>query len=343
MTAYRILALDGGGIRGYLTILLLEKLAKERPGFLEQIDLFAGTSTGSIIALALASGKSPCEVRSLYESEGKNIFHDSLCDNIRDLGFALGAKFGNKNLKSILTGYFGDMKLEDLPKRVLVASFDLDHPPTAPDKPRMWKAKFFHNFPGLGSDGCQSVVDVALCSSAAPFYFPSYQGFVDGFVVANNPSMCALAQVVKLPGAEDDGDPTALKDEGTAVADLQDIALLSLGTGLNPRYIDDNEADWGWIKWMIQLSPKRQWYMLPLVFMMWEGSIELANFQCRQFLGRRFHRLDPLLPQLIDIDDVKRMGLLKDVALGTNLADTVRWLDAHFAGEGETPTAVGVS
>ena len=332
MTAYHILALDGGGIRGYLTILLLEKLEKACPGFLEQIDLFAGTSTGSIIALALAAGKSPGEVRSLYESEGKNIFHDSLIDNIRDLGFALGAKFGNKNLKRILTSYFGDMKLEEVNKRVLVASFDLDHPPTGPDKPRMWKAKFFHNFPGEGSDGCLSVIDVALRSSAAPFYFPSYQGYVDGFVVANNPSMCALAQVIKPPCAEN-GNNTDFKDEGTAVANLQDIILLSLGTGLNPRYIADDEADWGWIKWMIQLSPKRQWYALPLVFMMWEGSIELANFQCRQFLGDRFHRLDPILPGLIDIDDVKRMNLLKQVAVEEDLSETVEWLNSHFEWE----------
>jgi len=86
-------------------------------------------------------------------------------------------------------------------------------------------------------------------------------------------------------------------------------------------------------KWMIQLSPKRQWYALPLVFMMWEGGIELANFQCRQFLGGRFHRLDPLLPQLIDIDDVKRMGLLKKIALEEDLSETIYWLDAHFERE----------
>ena len=332
MSAYHILSLDGGGIRGYLTILLLEQLEKEHPGFIEQIDLFAGTSTGSIIALALAYGKSPSEIRSLYESEGKKIFHDSLIDNIRDLGFALGAKFGNKNLKSIMTSYFGDVKLEDLRKQVLIASFDLDHPPTGPNKPRMWKAKFFHNFEGQGSDGCLSVVDVALRSSAAPFYFPSYQGYVDGFVVANNPSMCALAQVVRPPGGEDGAGPLQ-KDEGTAVAELSDIVLFSVGTGLNPRYIDDDEADWGWIKWMIQLSPKRQWYALPLVFMMWEGGIELSNFQCRQFLGNRFHRLDPVLPGIFDIDDVKRMDLLKDIAFDEDLTETLGWLDVYFKRE----------
>jgi patatin-like phospholipase/acyl hydrolase len=332
MAAYRILSLDGGGIRGYLSILLLEKLAELRPGFLEQIDLFAGTSTGSIIALALAYGKSPAEIRSLYESEGKNIFHDSLVDNIRDLGFALGAKFSSKNLKSILSGYFGDATLEDLKRRVLIASFDLDRPPTD-DRPRMWGAKFFHNFPGEGSDGCQSVVDVALRSSAAPFYFPSYQGYVDGFVIANNPSMCALTQVIK-PLSALEAEQLA-KDEGTDVARLEDIALLSVGTGLNPRYIDDEKADWGWIKWMIQLSPKRQWYALPLVFMMWEGGIELANFQCRQFLGPRFHRLDPVLPELLDIDDVKRMNVLKQVALETNLQPTLGWVDEHFTLEVE--------
>jgi patatin-like phospholipase/acyl hydrolase len=192
----------------------------------------------------------------------------------------------------------------------------------------MWKAKFFHNFPGKGSDGCLRLVDVALRSSAAPFYFPSYQGYVDGFVVANNPSMCALTQVIKPMGDSENG--TLPKDEGTDVAALKDIALLSLGTGLNPRYIDDDEADWGWIKWMIQLSPRRQWYALPLVFMMWEGSVELANFQCRQFLGKRFHRLDPVLPGLYDIDDVKRMDVLKMVALDTDLRETLDWIDAYF-------------
>ena len=314
MNTYRILSLDGGGIRGYLTLLLLERLEKSRPGFLAQFDLFAGTSTGSIIALALAHGTPLADIKALYEEKGNYIFHDSLLDNVRDLGFALGAKYGNKHLKKALSAHFGQTRLMNLEKRVLVPSFDLDNQATDPENPRMWKPKFFHNYPGDDSDAEEFVVDVALRSSAAPFYFPSYQGYVDGFVVANNPSMCALTQVL---------------DETNHA--LDEIVILSVGTGLNPRYIDDKKADWGWIKWMIQVNPlSRHWYALPLVYMMWEGGVNLANYQCRQLIHDRFYRLDPILTRLVDIDEVHGMKLLKQTADETDLSETFNWIDDHF-------------
>jgi patatin-like phospholipase/acyl hydrolase len=315
MNTYHILSLDGGGIRGYLTILLLEHLENARPGFLSQFDLFAGTSTGSIIALGLAHGTPVADIRAFYEEKGKSIFHDSLWDNVRDLGFALGAKYDNKRLKKNLMAHFGRTRLSDLEKRVLIPSFDLDNEATeADEKPRMWKPKFFHNYPGEDSDGNEFVVDVALRSSAAPFYFPTYQGYVDGFVVANNPSMCALTQVL---------DETAYQ--------LDEMVLLSIGTGLNARYIDDEKADWGWIKWMIQWNPlSRHWYALPLVYMMWEGGVDLANYQCCHLLHDRFHRLDPVLAKPIDIDEVRSMKRLKQIAEETDLCATLEWIDAHF-------------
>ena len=52
--AYRILSLDGGGIRGIITILLMERLLERQPDWLERVDLFAGTSTGGILSLGLA-------------------------------------------------------------------------------------------------------------------------------------------------------------------------------------------------------------------------------------------------------------------------------------------------
>lgn len=323
MNSYHILSLDGGGIRGLLTVALLERLELARPGFLSQIDLFAGTSTGSILALGLAYGLSPTELRKLYDEQGKWIFHDTLRDNIRDLWIMRGARYSNKHLKKALTERFCGYTLGDLKKKVLVASFDLDNWSVNLDRPRMWKAKFFHNFSGDDSDAGERIVDVALRSSAAPTYFPTYQGYVDGFVVANNPSMCAVAQVL---GAE-------VKAEA---AELTDIVLLSVGTGLNPRYLPDQDADWGLRKWMIQFPRQQhQIYVMPLIYMMWEGSVGLVNYQCRQLLADRFHRLDPVLHQPVDIDCVEQMGVLAEAARQMDLKQTFRWLDAHFL-HGET-------
>lgn len=327
MNGYRILSLDGGGIRGYLSILLLERLEKARPGFLSQIDLFAGTSTGSFIALGLAAGQPASAIRQMYEQSGPAIFHDSLIDNIRDLGFALGAKYSNDNLHRVLTQLFGNLTLGKLPKKVLIASFDLDAEPEDKPHKRMWKAKFFHNFPGPHSDECESVVDVALRSSAAPFYFPSYQGYVDGFVVANNPSMCALAQVLNAHAA-----------------DLDEIILLSVGTGLNPRYIDSKKSNWGWARWMVQVNPlSRRWYGMPLIYMMWEASVDLARYECEQLLDGRFLRLDPLLKKAVDIDEVRQMRYLREVALSTDLDEAEEWLNQHFVTQTEATLPRDVS
>lgn len=318
MQPTRILSLDGGGIRGYLTILLLEQISDEKPGFLDQVHLFAGTSVGSIVALALASGHSPSEVRYLFEREGKHIFPRRLIPGRRDFGRACKAKYDNKNLEHILQDFFQDLKLEDIDKRVLIASFDLCRPGKEGQPPTVWDAKFFHNYPGDTSDGQESVVDVILRSSAAPFYFPSYQGYVDGFVTANNPSTCALAKVLKAGGVY-----------------LNEISMLSVGTGINPRCIDDENGDWGWAKWLFRLEPAQlKYYALPLVYMMWEGSTNLANYQCQQLLGDRYRRIDLPLPAIVDIDEVKNLPLLLTTTESSYakkmLADTVRWLDSDY-------------
>jgi len=126
MDTYKILSLDGGGIRGYLTVTLLERMQQARPGFLDQFDLFAGTSIGSILALGLAYGLSPTELRELFDEQGEAIFSDSLVDSILDLGFTRGAKYGNDNLKEALVEKFGGDRLQDLERQVLIPTFVLE-------------------------------------------------------------------------------------------------------------------------------------------------------------------------------------------------------------------------
>ena len=87
-------------------------------------------------------------------------------------------------LKNVL----GSTLLGDLGKNVLVPAFDLDN--ESKDKTRRcWKPKFFHNFKGRDSDRDVSAYKVALYTSAAPTYFPSVDGYIDGGVVCLHPAI----------------------------------------------------------------------------------------------------------------------------------------------------------
>jgi patatin-like phospholipase/acyl hydrolase len=307
MPPYRVLSLDGGGILGVITATLLERLEAALPGFLARVDLFAGTSTGGILALGLASGLTPARCSELYELRGREVFPRPLLP-----GFAaqfVRAKYPNAPLKRALEEQFGDQTLGDLPKKVLIASFDLDTGPESAPQLRTWKPKFFHNYPSFKSDAHERVVDVALRTSAAPTFFPIYQHYTDGGVVANNPGMCAVAQAV---------------NQDTGGQKLEDVALLSLGTGGNPAYVAARDAPWGIQQWA-----------RPLVnLVLTAGAVGLVDYQCRQILGNRYHRLNPPLPEPFTLDDVAEVPRLKAIALQADLTTTLAWLkpapDPHF-------------
>jgi uncharacterized protein len=300
MAHYHILSLDGGGIRGVLTSTLLERLEDAHPGFLAKVDLFAGTSTGGILALGLAAGLTPAQCRQLYEVRGEAIFSNPLVRTVMELGNVLGAKYDNGHLKQALADLFGDKTLDDLPHKVLISSFLLDNNPYDPNTLRTWRPKFFHNYPSQGSDGRERVVDVALRTSAAPTYFPMVEQYVDGGVAANNPSMCALAQALH-------------PDTGGQM--LADIRLLSIGTGQRPKYVAEQNGNWGVVEW----APH-------LVDLLMEGSNGLGDYQCRQVLTGNYFRLNPTLPDDIALDDVSRVRQMRALATETDLSAAIDWV-----------------
>jgi patatin-like phospholipase/acyl hydrolase len=306
MATYKILSLDGGGIRGLVTTSILKQLDEALPGWFDQVDLVAGTSTGGIIALALASGLTVSEIRSLYYDNGSVIFDDSWLDNLLDLGQVSGANYDNKNLRNEVKKIWGDTKLKDLSKKVLVSSFDLDNEDPDPRR-RTWKPKFFHNFSGQDCDGEMAVYLIALYTSAAPTYFPTIDGYVDGGVVANNPSMAALTQVL---------DSRARIKERPALAE---IVLLSVGTGQSPYFIKGDRLDWGFAQWA-----------RPIISLMMDGNMGVADYQCQQLLGQHYHRVSPTLTTSIPLDDWRKRDELEAVVHDTNLAATIKWLKTYW-------------
>ena len=302
MSLYRILSLDGGGIRGIYTAVLLQRLEERIPDLVDRVSLLAGTSTGGIIALGLARGFKIHEIVSLFQESGGEIFNTSRIGKLKDLGGLNGAGYNLRSLKGVLERVFNGTRLDDLEKRVLIPTFDLDDQREGVE--RTWKAKFFHNFPGPCSDGGESVVDVALRTSAAPTVFPSYQGFIDGGVVANNPSMAALAQAL---------------DRDTGNRTLTDVRLLSLGTGTVPFFIQGDQLNWGY----------RQWFK-PLMKIMVDGAASVTHFQCMSLLRDRYHRLAPVLPERIRLDEVGKVDSLIAYAHEVKLDRTCAWLEEHF-------------
>ncbi len=310
MATYRILCLDGGGIRGIVSVVLMQRLVAERrlARWLDDVRLCAGTSTGGLIALGLAHGIALSELRELYEIRGRAIFDDSWLDDLRDLGRIAGAEYDNEWLTRDLRRIFGPTTLGELRKRVLIPAFDLDNE-AKPASLRTWKPKLFHNFPGEDSDGAALAWKVGLYTSAAPTYFPSADGYVDGGVYANNPSMCALTQALdrrtrgRVPG-------------------LRDIRLLSIGTGKSLVYVEGRKHDWGYARWA-----------KPLVNLMFDGVSGVADFQCRQLLGARYHRLAPVFPPgtSLPLDAVKRIPEMVAFAESVDLGPTVEFLRRTWA------------
>jgi patatin-like phospholipase/acyl hydrolase len=297
--------MDGGGIRGILTARLLERIEAEMPGFLMHVDLFAGTSTGGLLALGLAGGKSPGELRQLYQTLAKRVFADSLIDQLKDLGNLVGAEFSFEPLKEVLEEQFGAATLAELYFRVLIPTFQLDNKAAGRGKVRAWKMKLFHNYPGPDSDGKERVVDVGVRTSVAPAYFPTYQGYIDGGVAASNPAMCAVAQAL---------------DARAGQQRLEDLRLLSFGTGYNPRHLPLEDADWGLVQW----APH-------LLYVMLESSIGLVDFQCRQLLESRYFRMDPTLPFEIGLGSIQYIPELLEAAERANLSSTLKWIERNFA------------
>jgi patatin-like phospholipase/acyl hydrolase len=197
---YKILSIDGGGIKGLYSATVLQKM-EERYGPLHQhFNLICGTSTGGIIALALASGIPASKVVEFYKESGPKIFpyHSSWKRKLHWLKQILWkSKYSNKHLREALEGVFGEKKIEDCKAHVLIPTVNI-----TTGEPCVFKSD---HVPQLTRDKKRLLTEVALATSAAPTYFPivelqmktGIEQFVDGGLVANNPALYGIQEYLK--------------------------------------------------------------------------------------------------------------------------------------------------
>lgn len=302
---YRVLSFDGGGIRGILITILLCRLAEQCPEVFDNTDLFVGSSSGSFIALALASGIPPGDVVELFSyKNAKKTF-----GNPRPYYF-FKPKYSNKPLKKLLHDIFpSTLRLKDLPKHVVVPSFKLYSPKT-----NRWEPAFFNNFPS--SDNAEeTVINVALASSAAPIYFPSHKRYIDGGVVSKNPDMAAISFAAGKCGAG---------------AKLEDVVHLSFGTGWNLMKIKRDTSNWGLLQWMYSLLPGPSNPKLPLLSIVTEGDVDSDMFVSGHLLHERYLRINPRLHEKIVLDDYRKIPELIDLANNVDLDPAIRFIKRYW-------------
>ena len=249
---FRVLSIDGGGMRGYYSAAYLQelsKIAKTRFGQSDfdlsaRFQLIVGTSTGAIVGAGLLAGLSSEQIKSFYAENGNKIFPKQLPSKMFQLLWHRRKKInkqGARALRAALTEAFGDQTLGEIYQRRQIA---FAVPAVDATTQRAWIFKTPHNSNSSHRDDDFTLVDVCLASSAAPIYrslapvnHPSLSGtidlFVDGGLWANNPVLVALLEALRM------------------TENHQRIEIFCLGTSPEVKGAVLNSANphWGLLEW----------------------------------------------------------------------------------------------
>ncbi|WDA39612.1 CBASS cGAMP-activated phospholipase [Erythrobacter sp. BLCC-B19] len=234
---FKILALDGGGIKGLFTAHLLrhceQNLAKGKP-LADYFDMIAGTSTGGIIALGLGLGRTTEEIVSFYETDGRRIFPPYPATALGKAWRLVSSFFrpilNHEELEVALKRRFSDDTLGQAGPRIVVPAFMMP-------KTEIAVFKTDHH-PDFRNDHATPAWKVARATSAAPTYLKGHehaesgQIFIDGGVWANNPVMVAIVDALTCYDIT-----------------LDQIEVLSIGTGNPPFELSRNRVFAGLLAW----------------------------------------------------------------------------------------------
>lgn len=307
--SFKILSLDGGGIRGIIPALVLHEIEKRCDAPISDLfDLIVGTSTGGILALGLTvpdSGGAPrysaSDLVAFYEDEGDDIFQRSGWGMFEPARSLFDEKYDAEPIETALRDRFGGAMLAEVLTPVLVPAYEIEQ-----RKPYFFKSERAQH----ERERNVRVWKAARATSAAPTYFSPYKievdgpieyiALVDGGVYANNPAACALVEGV----ADFNADPST-------------VFMVSIGTGVHTKPIEYGKATgWGLLDWA-----------RPVLDVTFDGVNDTVDFQMDKLLNvegqaPQYHRLQPRLDDATDtMDNASRKNLRQLKIIAENHID----------------------
>jgi patatin-like phospholipase/acyl hydrolase len=286
---FRILALDGGGIKGVFTAAFLseiERMTGKRVA--DYFDLITGTSTGGIIAIGLGLGLPASEILCFYLKHGPVIF-PSVGVHVRSwllLRWLICGKHDPAPLKAALHEVFGDKKLGHSRTRLVIPAFNVLDGSIA-----LFKTAHCDRFK---QDYLRSCVDVALATSAAPTFLPAHdigdgRMYLDGGVWANNPILVGVLEAMVNVGQRPD-----------------QVDVLSIGTTEEPFHVPEvlRKRGGSW-RWRARLAA---------LFM--QAQADGVTKQATILLGTAPYRVNPTVEAArFSLDDARQISDLRGLGI----------------------------
>jgi patatin-like phospholipase/acyl hydrolase len=289
---FRILAIDGGGIRGMLPAMIIAELEKrlriatgrEDSYISDYFDLIAGTSAGGILSCFYLYNHDNCHLDAseavvLLENYGSKIFQK------RFFGFFIrffDALYPSRGINSVLRKTFGEAKLSDAQCNCAIMAYDITGR----------KAVIFTRDSAQQNPGRDyKLRDIARATSAAPTFFRvakaqsmsgDYSYLIDGGIYANDPTICAIIEAKKTRFGLNGEYPN-----------INEMLVVSIGTGkVVKSYNYEKSKRWGVISWAI-----------PVIDMLQSSSAEVVSYQVDKLFDSEncLEQYIRIVPELYDV------------------------------------------
>ena len=302
---YRVLTLDGGGVKGLISATILKKMQEAMGGIplTKMFDFVIGTSTGGIIALAIGmpdKNRNPMfeseDMVNLYLEKADDIFHQNPLEKMKQGLFS--SKYNRDNIDQILKEYFGSVELKDTLIPVGVTTYSIKD--QAPKTWTTFKAQQLDKKMKCTPENAK-LKDIAGATSAAPTFFDPKVFYdscgrlreeVDGGIHANNPQIAAIASL-----------KTQIKEFG-----LSNMMVISIGTGEVTDKDPVDSDNGGALEWLTSGTN--------LIEMMMDGASDL-NSEATSALFDNYYRLQVPITKSISKMDNATPRNLKDLIKAT--------------------------
>lgn len=327
MKKISILSLDGGGIRGIISCIVLKYIEEElqkqdnpNAKLGDYFDLVAGSSTGGLITSIILypedSKKAKYSIQKgleLYSEKGGDIFQVSFWERLINPFGLFNEKISQEALEKNLNDFFGKLELKDLTKPCLITSYDIENR----------RAKLFNSVDAKVNTDNFLIKDICRATSAAPTYFSparirslygQYFSLIDGGVYANNPALCAYAEARKMPFAE-----LFKNSQKPNYPSVNDMIILSIGTGAESKSYSFKK---------LENAGKLAW-ITPIIDILLSANAETVDYQLNQMfstLGMRnqknYYRINPSLKNASPaMDNVKESNIENLIQAGLSYID----------------------